>query len=258
MTVWVAIFLGIIQGLTEFLPVSSSGHLVLFQKIFGVEIDCLMFDIVVHLGTLLAVFIIYHKSILEIIKHPFGEKTQKLVIATIPTVIIAILFKDIFKASFEGSFLFVGFFVTAIMMFVTNYFCKANYQYKPLTKGNAFVMGLFQGVAIFPGVSRSGSTISSALIQGVRRSECAEFSFLMSIPAILGSLVFELFDINAGAFNVPFAVLLSGFVCSAVSGYFAIRFMLKVIKRAKWIWFGIYLSVLSTFLALNQFVFHLF
>ena len=255
MTVWIAIFLGIIQGLTEFLPVSSSGHLVLFQKIFGVEIDCLFFDIVVHLGTLLAVVIIYHKSIWEIIKHPFCEKAQKLVLATIPTVLIAIMFKDMFKNAFGGEFLFVGFLVTAVIMFVADYSCKNNYQYKSLTKSGAVMMGIFQGIAIFPGVSRSGSTITSALVQGVRRNESAEFSFLMSIPAIFGSLVFELFDIGKASLNVPFAVLLAGFVFSAVSGYIAIKFMLKVIKKAKFFWFGIYLTLLSIFLMLNQFVF---
>ncbi len=255
MGVWVAIFLGIIQGLTEFLPVSSSGHLVLFQKIFGLNIDCLFFDIVVHLGTLLAVVVVYHKSILEILKHPFCEKAQKLVLATIPTVVIAILFKDIFKNSFGGDFLFVGFFVTAIIMFVASYSCKNNYQYKSLTFGGSVIMGIFQGLAIFPGVSRSGSTITSALVQGVRRNESAEFSFLMSIPAILGSLVFELFDIGKASLNIPFASLVAGFVFSAVSGYIAIKFMLKVIKKAKFFWFGIYLVLLSIFLMLNQFVF---
>ena len=255
MTVWIAIFLGIIQGLTEFLPVSSSGHLVLFQRIFNVNIDCLLFDIVVHLGTLLAIFIVYYKSIIEIIKHPFCDKTKKLVVATIPTVVIAIVFKDIFKSSFNGDFLFIGFFVTAIIMFIANYSSKHNYQYKHLGYGNATVMGIFQGLAIFPGISRSGSTITSAITQGIRRNESAEFSFLMSIPAILGSLVFELFDIGSNVISVSFPVLLAGFMFSAISGYFAIKFMLKVIKKAKFIWFGVYLVLLSIFLILNQYVF---
>ena len=258
MTVWIAIFLGIIQGLTEFLPVSSSGHLVLFQRIFGVDVDCLFFDIVVHLGTLLAVIVVYHKSIFEIIKHPFCEKAQKLVLATIPTVVIAIMFKDMFKNAFNGEFLFVGFLTTAIIMFVADYSCKNNYQYKSLSFGGATIMGVFQGLAIFPGVSRSGSTITSALVQGVRRKESAEFSFLMSIPAICGSLIFEFFDVGKASFNVPFAVLVAGFVFSAVSGYIAIKFMLKVIKKAKFFWFGIYLTLLSIVLIFNQFVFKWF
>ena len=255
MTVWVAIFLGIIQGLTEFLPVSSSGHLVLFQKIFGIDVDCLFFDIVVHLGTLVAVVIVYHKSIWEIVKHPFCEKAQKLVFATIPTIVIAILFKDIFKNSFGGDFLFVGFLVTAIIMFFADYSARHNYQYRHLSYGNAVVMGLFQGLAIFPGVSRSGSTITAGLVQGVRRNESAEFSFLMSIPAILGSLVFELFDIGSASLNVSFATLLAGFMFSAVSGYLAIKFMLKIIKKAKFAWFGVYLTLLSILLIVNKYAF---
>ena len=226
MTIYLAIFLAIVQGLTEFLPVSSSGHLVLFQKIFGVNIDCLLFDIVLHLGTLVAVFVIYHKSIFEIIKHPFCEKAKKLVVATVPTVLVALVLKEAVKNSFQGDFLFVGFMVTAVIMFMADYSAKHNYQYKNLGYGNAVVMGLFQGLAIFPGISRSGSTITAGITQGVRRSESAEFSFLMSIPAILGSLVFELFDISSGSFSVSFPVLLAGFLFSAISGYFAIKFML--------------------------------
>ena len=255
MTIWIAIVLGIVQGLTEFLPVSSSGHLVLFQQIFDIDVDCLLFDIVVHLGTLVAVLVVFRKSVLEILKHPFCEKSQKLVFATIPTVIIALLFKDFFKASFSGDFLFVGFIVTAVMMFFADYSCKHNYQYKSLTYGGAIVMGLFQGFAILPGISRSGSTMTSALVQGVRRNESAEFSFLMSIPAIFGSLVFEIFDIGSTTSNISAVAMIFGFVFSAVSGYVAIKFMLKVIKKAKFVWFGVYLVVLSVILILNQFVF---
>ena len=258
MSIFVAIFLGVVQGLTEFLPVSSSGHLVLFQKIFSINVDCLFFDIVVHLGTLLAVFVVYRKTIVDLIKHPFQEKAQKLVFATLPTIIIAVIFKDVFKNSFSGDFLFLGFFATAIMMFVADYSCKHNYQYKSLSFGGAMVMGVFQGMAIFPGVSRSGSTITSALVQGVRRNESAEFSFLMSIPAILGSLVFELFDIGTATLNISITSLIVGFVFSAISGYIAIKFMLKVIKKAKFNLFAIYLIILAIFVTLNQYVFKWF
>lgn len=255
MTVWVAIFLGIIQGLTEFLPVSSSGHLVLFQKIFGINVDCILFDVVVHLGTLVAVFVVYRKSIWEIIKNPFCEKAQKLLFATLPTIIIALLFKDFFKNSFDGSLLFVGFFVTAVFMFIADYCAKNNYQYKHLTYGNSIMMGIFQGIAILPGISRSGSTITCAMAQGVRRSESSEFSFLMSIPAILGGLVMELTDLSKSALTVPVPALLLGFLFSAISGYLAIKIMLKVIKKAKFKWFGLYMLLLAVFVALNQFVF---
>ena len=255
MTIFVAVLLGIVQGLTEFLPVSSSGHLVLFQKIFGIEVDCLMFDIVVHLGTLVAVLVAYRKSVLEIIKHPFCEKAQKLIFATLPTIIIALLFKDFFKSAFDGSLLFVGFFVTGIFMLIADYFCKKNYQYKNLTYGGSIVMGIFQGFAILPGISRSGSTITSAMVQGVRREESAEFSFLMSVPAIFGSLVFELFDIGKASVDISVWAMILGFVFSAISGYLAIRLMKRVIKKAKFLCFAVYLFLLSGMLVLNQFVF---
>lgn len=258
MTILVAIILGIIQGLTEFLPVSSSGHLVLFEQIFGIKVDCLFFDIVVHLGTLVAVVIVFHKSIWDMIKHPLCEKSQKLIFATIPTIIIALLFKDFFKNSFDGNLLFVGFFVTSIFMFIADYSCKHNYQYKNLSFGNAIMMGIFQGFAILPGISRSGSTITSALVQGVRRNESAEFSFLMSIPAIIGSLVFELFDISSTPLQISAVSMILGFVFSAIFGYLAIRLMLKIVKKAKFVWFGIYMLLLSIFVALNKFVLHLF
>lgn len=255
MSILIALFLGVVQGLTEFLPVSSSGHLVLFQKIFGINVDCLLFDIVLHLGTLVAVCVVYRKSIWQILKNPFCEKGQKLLFATLPTVIIAVLFKDFFKSSFDGGLLWVGFLVTAAFMFFADYSCKNNYQYKNLGYGHSVLMGVFQGVAILPGISRSGSTITSAMVMGVRRNQSAEFSFLMSIPAILGSLIFELFDMSAGALTVDVLPLVLGFVSSAISGYFAIKIMLKVIKKARFVWFGIYMLLLSVFMFFNQYVF---
>lgn len=246
MSIWIAILLGIIQGLTEFLPVSSSGHLILFEKLFGIDpTQCILFDVVLHLGTLASVVVVFRKSILEMLKHPFGEDMQKLLFATLPTIIIALAFKDFFKSTFDGNALWVGFLVTAIFMFVTDYSCKNNYQYKPLTHKNAIIMGVFQGFAILPGISRSGSTISCALVQGVRRDQCSKFSFLMSIPAILGSLVFELFDAPSSAIGIGFLPLLFGFLASAIFGYLAIKLMLKIIKKAKFIWFGVYMALLS-------------
>ena len=246
MNVLVAVVLGIVQGLTEFLPVSSSGHLVLFEKIFGINSSqYILFDIVLHLGTLVAVVVVYHKAIWEMIKNPFGEDMQRLVIATLPTVAIALLFKDFFKQSFGGGLLWLGFLITGIFMFFTSYSCKNNYQYKSLTHKNAVIMGVFQGFAILPGISRSGSTISSGLVQGVRRDQCSKFSFLMSIPAILGGLVFELFDPAIATQSVEFLPLVAGFLASAVFGYLAIKLMLKIIKKAKFSWFGVYLVILS-------------
>ena len=127
---WIAILLGCVQGLTEFLPISSSGHLVLLQKIFNIENNIIIFDVIVHLGTLVAVFMVYRKSIIDLIKHPFSRKSKFLISATIPTLIIALLFKDFFENSFNGNLLIVGFLTTAVFMFICTYVSKHYYQYK--------------------------------------------------------------------------------------------------------------------------------
>ena len=258
MTIWVAIILGLVQGLTEFLPISSSGHLVLLENIFGIENNVILFDVVLHAGTLLAVVIVYRKTLLEMIKNPFCLKVKQLAVATVPTVIIALLFKSFIEDSFSGSLLAFGFLITAFFLIVAQVVSEKQYQYKKLNYKNSFVIGLFQGFALLPGISRSGSTITSAIVQGVRRSDAAEFSFLLSIPIILASLLYELIKVPSQTITIPFASFIIGFICSVISGIFAIKLMLKVIKKAKYWYFSIYLILLSVFLILNQFVFKLF
>ena len=171
MTYIQCLLISIAQGLTEFLPVSSSGHLVLLQKIFGIDQNMLLFDIILHLGTLFAVIIVYRKSILEIIKNPLGKKMKFLVVGTIPTVIIALLFKDFFENAFSGNLLFVGFLVTAIFLLIASYIDTKNANNKEMSFAKISTMGVFQGLALLPGISRSGSTVTSALILGVKKDE---------------------------------------------------------------------------------------
>lgn len=256
MSIFVAIILGLVQGLTEFLPVSSSGHLVLLEKIFGIQCDVIIFDVILHLATLIAVCYVYRKSIIDLIKHPFSKKAKLLVVATIPTCIIAILFKDFFENAFGGELLALGFFISAIYMLIAEYATKRNKKTVPLNYKNASVIGLFQGIAIMPAISRSGSTITSALVQGIDREEAAEFSFLLSIPIILISTIYESFKI--GSITIGFAPILVGFVCAFISGFFAIKLMLSVIKKAKFSYFAVYLFILSIFLTLNKYVLFLF
>lgn len=255
---WMALILGLVQGLTEFLPISSSGHLVLLQQIFGIENNVILFDVILHLGTLVAVIIVYRKTLLEIIKHPFCLKSQQLVFATIPTVIIALLFKDFFENSFNGSSLIIGFLVTAVFMFICQYVSKRYYQYKEMDFKTSFLMGIFQGLAILPGISRSGSTITTAIVCGTKRKDAAEFSFLLSIPIIIGSALFECTKLTTQEITIGFFEILLGFVAALVSGIIAIKFMLKVIKNAKYSYFGIYLIILAVFLILNKYVLFLF
>lgn len=258
MSIFKAIILSIVQGLTEFLPVSSSGHLVLLQKIFGIEQNMLLFDIILHLGTLFAVIIVYRKSILDIIKNPLGKKMKFLVVGTIPTVIIALLFKDFFENAFSGNLLFVGFLVTAIFLLIASYIDTKNANNKEISFAKISTMGVFQGLALLPGISRSGSTVTSALILGVKKDEALEYSFLLSIPIIIASLLYEIIFSNQVITQISAWPMILGFVFSAIFGILSIKFMIKLVKSNSYKYFAIYLFALSVFLALNQFVFHLF
>lgn len=258
MTIWVAIILGLVQGLTEFLPISSSGHLVLLEAIFGIENNVILFDVILHIATLFAVIIVYRKTVWELIKNPFCEKMQKLAFATLPTCIIALLFKSFFENSFNGELLYLGFLVTAVFLIIAQVVSQREYQYRNLSYGNAIVIGLFQGMAVLPGISRSGSTITSAIVQGVRREQSAEFSFLLSIPIILASLVYECFKIPSTVITIPAYCFIIAFVVALVAGILSIKLMLRVVKKAKYWGFSVYLIILSIFLMLNKFVFKLF
>lgn len=258
MSIIYAIILGIVQGLTEFLPVSSSGHLVLLQNIFGIKNDIILFDVILHLGTLVAVFIVYRKTIFELIKKPFSKKMQYLVVGTIPTVIIALLFKNFFEGAFSGDFLFIGFLATAILLIIAD-FCDKKYKNKyDMNFKRVSVMGLFQGFAIMPGLSRSGSTITSAIVMGVDKKDALEYSFLLSIPIIFASMIYELIKTPIQTVSIGILPIIFGFVFSAIFGYLAIKFMIKLVQNKSYKYFSIYLIILSVFLILNKFIFKLF
>jgi len=258
MSIIYAIILGIVQGLTEFLPVSSSGHLVLLQNLFGISTDVIIFDVILHLGTLFAVIFVYRKSVWELIKHPFSKKMRFLIVGTIPTVVIAFLFKDFFENAFSGNLLFVGFFSTSLLLLIADYFDKKYKNYKTIDYSKIAVMGIFQGFAIFPGLSRSGTTTTSALVLGIKKEEALEYSFLLSIPIILASLVYELTFSSISLNSIGFGQISVGFVASLIFGIISIKFMTKIIKNNTYKYFAIYLIILSIFLILNQFCFHWF
>jgi len=263
---WEALVLGIVQGLGEFLPISSSGHLVLFQNIFGIEGNVLFFDTMLHMATLVAVMIAMRKDIWDILKKPIRKSTLWLIIATIPAVIIALLFKDFIKSSFGGGYLGYGFLITAILLFLT-----AKIKAPKLSGDNnldqvgglrALWIGCAQAFAIMPGISRAGSTITAGLLTGLDRSKAARFSFMMSIPAILGSFVFQLKDIadvgiSAAMNGMSLGSMLLGMVAAAVFGFLAIKWIIVLIDKGKFWVFGIYLSVLGILVVLDTLVFHL-
>jgi len=250
MTIWVAIVLGLVQGLTEFLPVSSSGHLILFQELFGVANDGLLFEIMLHVATLAAIVIVFRKKIWELIKKPFQPMVYYLVIATAITCAMFLLlgsFVD-FKSVRILPFMFL---ITAIILFLTTLIKPKEREVGYTT---SVVAGFAQGIALIPGISRSGSTIAASLYTGVKRESAAEFAFLMSIPAILASLVYTVIDSPSSVLALEFWPLLFGFITALVSGIFAIKVMLRIIKNVKLYWFSIYLVILSIVL---MFVFYI-
>ena len=252
MSILVAIILGIVQGLTEFLPISSSGHLVLLERIFGIKSNLIFLNVVLHLGTLLAVVIYYRKRLWEYIKHPFCKEVRYLIIATIPTVIIFLLFRTFIEDSFGGDYLVMGFLVTAVVLIICNWIMSRKTTFNRFDYKTAIMMGVFQGLAIMPGVSRSGSTITSGVVMGCNKKEVADFSFLMSIPVILASLVFELFKLDGGSLGIGALPLICGFVFAFVFGLVAIKCMLKLIEKAQFYWFSIYLVILSLVILLTN------
>ena len=257
-----AIILGLIQGLTEFLPVSSSGHLVLFQNLFGIKEAGQAFSIILHVATLIAVFVYYWKDIWALIRNPFQRTTALLIAGTLPTVVIALLFNDTFNAIFgAGKFIGFNFLFTGCILLYADSRIAGRKKIRNMSLFDAIVVGTMQGVAILPAVSRSGMTNSTCLARGMNREEAARFSFLLSIPAILGAMVLTIKDIVTGevvlADAMGIAPMACGFVAAAVSGYLAIRFMVDVIKKGKLKWFSVYVFILGAVLILDQFVLHM-
>ena len=234
MTILILIVLGFVQGVTEFLPVSSSGHLVLLSRVFGVN-DSLFVSIILHVATLLAVLVVLRKEVFQLLRHPFSTEAMKLYLATIPTCIIALLIMPLINTAFEGALLPVCFLISAGLLLFSDY------------KTNAFIMGIVQGFAIFPGLSRSGSTIASGLIAGASREKTAKFSFLMSIPIILLSMLLEIIKIFVYKQTIEVDILgvILAFIMAFVIGIISIKFMLKITQKSKFKLFSIYLVVIA-------------
>jgi len=266
-----AIILGVVQGLTEFLPVSSSGHLVLLQKIFGITAPAMFFDTMLHMGTLLAVFAVLWQDIWAILKRIIQPLTGFLILATIPTVFFALFFGDKIEHAFEsGQFLGICFLLTSVFLFFSETVSRhANAAGIGLRKAedmnwqDAVFIGLMQAVAIVPGISRSGATISGALSRRLNRDFAARFSFLLSIPAILGAVVLQTKNLVKGGAaeianeGIGAAAVIAGTASAAIIGFFAIKFMLKMIREKSLFGFAIYTAVLGTLVLIDQLVTHL-
>ena len=254
---WIqALILGLIQGLTEYLPVSSSGHLELANAMLGVEIEeNLTFDVTLHVATVLSTLVILWSEIDWILKGLFkfqlNEETKyflNIVVSMIPVGVVGVLFKDKIEALFTGNLLLVGccLMVTAALLIFT-YFAKPR-QKEHISWLDAFVIGIAQAVAVLPGISRSGSTIATGLLLGNKKEKLAQFSFLMVITPILGQAQLTVKDFVKGeeAFGgigmLPLAI---GFLAAFISGCFACKWMINIVKKGKLIYFGIYCAIVG-------------
>ena len=253
MNIFYALIMGVLQGLTEFLPVSSSGHLVLFSRITGIT-SSLYYDLILHLGSLFAVLIFERKQVLDIIRHPLCKKSKFLFVSCIFTVVIVLVFSGLIPSSFEGNALPFCFLVTAIVLFLGEKFPKSNA--KSLSYASAITLGVAQGLAVFPGVSRSGTTYSVGNALGLEKEENLNFCFLLSVPVILGGALLSI--LSSSAVEVSFLCLLVGFCASFISAFCSLKLINKVFLGKGFTPFVVYLSLLSVFLTLNNFVFHLF
>ena len=243
MTIFEAVLLGIIQGLTEFLPISSSGHLVIGQKVLGISVAGNVFEIVVHLGTLVSVFIVFWKDIWQLITSLKSAPTQKyisaIIVGTLPAVIIGFLFRDVISEAFENiKVVAVTLMITGLILLTTKFI---NTKLKDISVGRGLLIGIAQGMAIIPGISRSGMTISLGMYLGIAPDKAAKFSFLLGIPAIFGAGLLTGLDLmESSEPTLALSVLIVGFVSSLLVGWISLNWLLGLIKSGKFHWFGVY------------------
>lgn len=235
------ILIGVVQGITEFLPISSSGHIVLLGSFFEMD-NLLLLSVVAHVGTLFAVLFCYRKKLKELIKKPFCETNIKLLIATIPTIVTVLLFNNFLEDNFSKHALVWGFLISAILLLIAD--LKKNTA-KPINKRRALVMGVSQGFALLPGISRSGTTLAFGLLTGADKKEVLDFSFLMSIPIIIASAVYETVKLTTSTVAVNWVCIFIVMITSFVFGIISIKLMLKVVKNNKLYFFSFYLIALS-------------
>ena len=266
-----ALIMGIVQGLTEFLPISSSGHLVLAKFLLGAEnsIDTsAFFEILLHIGTLVAVCIVYFKDVISLIveffkligdgflhitgKKQFAMYNERrmlllIIVASIPTAVLGVIMQKYLQDLFMSSVVAVGFALlyTAFLMLISVKIPAGRKKVRKMTYRDAVVVGIFQGIATTPGISRSGSTIVGGLLCGLDREFAIRFSFLMSLPAIAGATLLTLFDVSAADIAVNWAPYLGGMIAAGLVGYLCIRWLLNILKNNKFHYFGYYCIVVG-------------
>jgi len=250
MDIFQAIIIGLVQGLTEFLPVSSSAHLIFAQQALGLSDVGLAFDVLMHVGTLVAVIVYFFNDIVnmikgfllslvdlkngnfigEIKKDPYKKLAWLTILATIPVGVVGVLFNDIIESMFKGltipAFLLL---VTGCLLYASQRMNSGRIDVRNMTIKEALIMGCGQALAVLPGLSRSGTTIAAGLFAGLDKEFAAKFSFILSIPAILGAAVFQLKDLSGGSIEI--GACIAGFVVAIISGYLAISVLLKIVRE---------------------------
>jgi undecaprenyl-diphosphatase len=256
METWEALILGIVQGLTEFLPVSSSGHLLLSKEVLGIENNGgTTFEVFVHAATVLSTLTVFKNDILKLFaglfKFKYNSETEyilKIALSMIPIMVIGLFFKEEVEALFGQGPALVGsmLLLTAVLLLVSHFAVRK--REKPISYSDAFIIGLAQACAVLPGLSRSGSTISAGLLLGNKRSEIARFSFLMVLVPILGEAFLDLAggDFSPAASGIAMLPLITGFVGAYVSGLLACKLMIKLVSEVKLYWFAVYCAIVGT------------
>ena len=247
-----AVLLGLVQGLTEFLPVSSSGHLAIAKELFGIESSNLSFEVVVHAATVCSTIVAFRKEIWSLLcgffnlkMNPQKEYIFKIAVSMIPIFVVGVFFKDQVEEVFGSGLLVVGcmLLVTALLLSLSEYLSKKNQgEGRAVTYKDAIIIGLAQACAVLPGLSRSGTTISTGLLLGVRKEEVAQFSFLMVLVPILGEAFLELVggELSGEVSGISSLPLALGFVSAFISGLFACTLMINIVKKAKLWMFAVY------------------
>lgn len=250
-----AVLLGIIQGLTEFLPVSSSGHLEIAKAILGndsVPEESLMITVVLHFATALSTIVVFRRDVAEILGGLFSfewnEETKfslKIVISMIPAAIVGLFFEDQLESLFGGNLLFVGYMllITALLLWLAD---KAKNTGKPVTYKDGFIIGIAQAIALLPGISRSGATISTSVLLGNDKSRAARFSFLMVVPLILGKIAKDLLFGDLSETTINTTPLIVGFLAAFIAGFFACTWMIDLVRRSKLTYFAIYCFIVGS------------
>ncbi|HET6871364.1 MAG TPA: undecaprenyl-diphosphate phosphatase [Sporolactobacillaceae bacterium] len=249
-----AFILGVIQGITEFLPISSTGHLYLGRHLFGLDEAGLFLDTMLHFGTLIAIVVFYKDILLDILRHPFRKLTLLLIVGTLPAVVIGLALEPFFEElSKTGATIGWEFLITGVLLWFTDSIKSGTKKLDQITVTDAFVIGCFQASAVFPAISRSGSTIAASLIRKLDRETAAYFSFLLSTPAIAGAVALQCKDLfeSTGAAIGLFPLLIAT-LSSAFFGYLAMKWMIGFLKNHSLKLFSIYVWILGLFILTAQ------